>query len=475
IFAQRIYYANEKSGTSGDEKIQSAINEAKGNTGHKLIIVEGIFDDKDIRWIINKTITIPSNTTIILKGVHLMVNDSVSQRIPIFTNDDYANGNQNIHIIGEGGAKIDGNVINHDEKRGGQLYFYNIDYLSFRGVQIGSTAGWAMYLEKVSNLHIDNLHFFQDNNHPWQDGIHVVGPASSIVINNITGTFGDDVVVADALMSREGEGGDVSGMMVSNVVATNVHGAGLLRVIPSDKFIVEGIHLTNSTLFTESGGTDAAIKIGWDAGTHVYPREQIPMGNMRNITIDNIFIPYWKGPVIDVQNPVKNLTISNVTSRHMGPFFYNLQHDIDGLHIIGCHSTLIGNPPETMAVGYLAALAEGRIPYLIHPYNRSYLDDPLGCISFDHAKIQDLSILNCTFEFDGESTDDTYPKTIRFYDTAEIDGVYINNIIIKDYATGFQIDDSSKVSNYTEDLVRFTNTRVHYLINGQKENESYNN
>lgn len=453
--SKNIHWASDYPGSTANEKINNALKSAVEAPGNNVIGLGSNGPDENGQWLLTESIKLPSHTTLILSGAHVKVADGV--KTVMVENDDPVNGNTDIHVIGWGEAKLDGNAQREPERSGGSIHFYKVDNLSLKGLQIGATAGWAFTLEDVTNVHISNLHFFQGNEHPWQDGIHVVGPANSVVINNITGAFGDDVIVVDAAMGRKGNGGLVTGVTVTNVVATNVWGAAILRTIAAKGKPVDGVYCSNLTFFSKGGGSDAAVKIGWDGKLEeVEDWEQPSPEEHKNIVIENLYVPFWIGPVITIQNSVKNLTLRNVTATHQGPFFYNLEHAVDGLTIDNCHSTLIGNPPETLVPEFFSALLNKKVYTLSKEYKGTFIKDPPGTIAFDYELIRDVTISNTIFDFKGKTTSADYPIALRVYNTAKVDGLFLHNIKINNYKTGIQIDKGSNVKDFDYDRVRYS-------------------
>ncbi len=456
IMDKSILWASDFPGETADAKINNAIERAQNTPGNNVIGIGSDGPDENGMWILHQSIKLPSHTTLILAGAYLKTADNI--KTLLLENDDPDHGNTDIYVIGWGEAKLDGNARKEPERSGGAVHFYNVDNLTLEGLQIGATAGWAFTLENVRNVHVSDLRFFQGNEHPWQDGIHVVGPASTVVINNITGTFGDDVIVVDAAMGRRGKGGLVRGVTVNNVVATNVWGAAILRTIAARGKPVEGVYCSNMTFFAKAGGADAAIKIGWDGKlTEFKDWEQPSPEEHKNIVIENLYIPHWEGPVVTTQNPVKNLTLRNITATHQGPFFNNLEHQVDGLIIDGCHSTLIGNPPKTIVSDFYRALVAGNVYPLSQEYKGTFIRDPPGTVAFDQALIQDITITNTTFDFRGETSSKEYPIALRVYNTATVEGLFLQNVRIKNYHTGILIDQGTVIHDFKHSDIRYTN------------------
>src|ERR1700752_963333 len=104
--------ASQFPGKNGGERIQAAI-ESLG-TKPKVIDVGPHGPDLAGRWFLTKAIILPSNTTLIFHGSRLFMADKVSDNMirnfHADTGDDRRD--KNIHILGLGGAELDGNAVN---------------------------------------------------------------------------------------------------------------------------------------------------------------------------------------------------------------------------------------------------------------------------------------------------------------------------------------------------------------------------
>ena len=111
------------------------------------------------------------------------VSDNMVRNFHADTNDDRRD--ENIHILGFGGAELDGNAEN--QVRQDQVYknfgiaFHKVDKASIKGIALGPTEGWGMGLENVNDLFIETIRFRQDGKTHNQDGIHVCGRGAGSV------------------------------------------------------------------------------------------------------------------------------------------------------------------------------------------------------------------------------------------------------------------------------------------------------
>ena len=95
-------------GATGGDCIQAAIDMAETKPGHNLIVVGPVGPDDDGRWLLTKPIKLPSHTTLLLQGSQLFLADD--SNCDMIRNRDYIEGNTDIHVVGVGGARLDGNA-----------------------------------------------------------------------------------------------------------------------------------------------------------------------------------------------------------------------------------------------------------------------------------------------------------------------------------------------------------------------------
>src|SRR5215212_3728125 len=327
-------------GKNGGEQIQAAIDSL--GTKPKVIEVGPRGPDLDGRWFLTKAIVVPSNTTLVLYGARLFLADRASDNLLRNFHAETGDGqrDENIHILGLGGAELDGNAAN--QVRQPQIYknfgiaFHKVDNASIKGIALGPTEGWGMGLENVNDLLIDSIRFQQDGKTENQDGLHVCGPGSRICISNVVGTVGDDAIAIDAGAgvedyrgSARGSGGLLENIVVSNISVKNLLSGAAVRTLAAKGKRLDGVFISKIAIT----GSNQVLKIGWDRwGARQGGRE---IGDVfpsceehMNIVIDGV-----KGSTDDVfcriESNVKNLTIRNVRGNCGGAAFTNLTSDGD--------------------------------------------------------------------------------------------------------------------------------------------------
>lgn len=330
--------ASQFPGKNGGERIQAAI-ESLG-TKPKLINVGPYGPDLDGRWVLTKAIILPSNTTLVFHASRLFMDDNVSDNIlrnfHAETGDNQRD--ENIHVLGIGGAELDGNAVNqvrqtHIYKNFG-IAFYKVDKASIKGIALGPTEGWGMGLEDVNDLFVESIRFQQDGTTRNQDGIHVCGPGSRVCISNIIGTVADDAIAIDAGAGAEdfrgsarGTGGHLENIVVSNVSVKNLQSGAAVRTLASKGKSLDGVFISNVMITS----ANQVLKIGWDRwGARQGNRDVSDFfpscDEHKNIVIDGV-----KGSTDDVfcriESDVKNLTIKNVRGTCGKAAFTNISPD----------------------------------------------------------------------------------------------------------------------------------------------------
>ena len=330
--------ASQFPGKNGGERIQAAIDSL--GILPKVIEVGPQGPDLDGRWLLTRALILPSNTSLILYGARLFLADNTSDNMLRNLHADTGDNrrDENIHILGVGGAELDGNAVN--QIRQAQVYrnfgiaFHKVDNASIKGIALGPTQAWGMGLENVNDLLIESIRFRQDGKTENQDGVHVCGPGSRICISNILGTVADDAIAIDAGAGAEdyrgsarGSGGFLENIVVSNVSVRNLRAGAVVRTLASKGKALDGVFISQVAIT----GSNQVLKIGWDRwGARQGGRDVsdvFPSGEeQKNIVIEGV-----KGSTEDVfcriESDVKNLTIRNVRGSCGEAAFTNISPD----------------------------------------------------------------------------------------------------------------------------------------------------
>lgn len=240
-------------GESDSKSIQNAIDEAEKGPVRTVCIPRVCARTGAEEWVIDKSILLPSNVTIILDDCHLTLKEGVYENI--FRNKNMysdiskkSEGKQfGIRIIGKGNAVLDGGKGNDlteaTSKKDGRpsIYYnnfillHNVDNYVLENFSCVNLRWWAINQICCTNGRLENLHFFNGELIRNQDGIDLRIGCSHIYINNITGRLGDDVIALSAFakLSKsllvDGMEPDIHDITIRNVTADTNYSLVALR------------------------------------------------------------------------------------------------------------------------------------------------------------------------------------------------------------------------------------------------------
>lgn len=251
---------------SDTQRIQSAINKAKGTTNQ--IIIPSINTNGTNIWLLDSAILLPSNMTVILENCTLQLSDLC--RDNMFRSDNVGIGitepkwNENIHIIGIGdvylkGANnprstgdagrtltlnseeenIPGNTVSYGSDAGKEgvkqtgdwrnimILMGYVDGFELKNVNIVNAHCWSVSFERTINATVANITYncpsiqIINNKERFvanRDGIDLRHGCQNIRIDNISGKTGDDFIALSilGLYSSEEEPGTLNSTMATS-------------------------------------------------------------------------------------------------------------------------------------------------------------------------------------------------------------------------------------------------------------------
>lgn len=297
-------------GSSDSESIQNAIHLAVQNS-HTVRIPRINERTQSDTWVIDKTILLPSDITIILDNCHLRLADGVYENI--FRNSNAyepigrtSEGTQhNIHIIGIGNAVLDGG--NHNglfeqtfrklglphPMTGNLILFINVQDFVLEKFCCANMRYWAINQMYCSHGRISNIHFVNGPKLHNQDGIHVCGGCSELIIENITGLTGDDVIGLTAFPWEEyarfrydDANEDIHDVYIRNVKAHTRQSVVSLRAVDGAKlYRIHIEEITDVGGWTPEYGAWGVVRIGEVNYYKEYPAQP---GDIYEITVNGV-------------------------------------------------------------------------------------------------------------------------------------------------------------------------------------------
>lgn len=310
-------------GKTDSESIQNAVNKAKETGADKVVIPRLNERTGEAKWTIDTAILLPSNIEIVLDNSYLVQATGCFDNV--FRNENFYNedicrtlkGEQrNIRITGLGNAMIDGGVHNgiteENHRRtdpnlphvqvNNMILFHNVDGFSVRGLYIKDQRWWAMHFQYCSNGLIENITFDTNNEYPNRDGIDLRVGCHDIIIRDIYGYCGDDVIALSAfggnrdLRSVETKSPDIHHVHIRDVVACSTQYA---TVGIRNSSGVKLYDITVDSITDISDGVKAnplnQIRIGQKGfGTHN------ELGDISRIYINNLKVNHGAGVMINL-------------------------------------------------------------------------------------------------------------------------------------------------------------------------------
>ena len=249
---------------SDSEMIQAALDAAKEEGLSVLVPKINKRTGKDI-YNIDKTLFLHTGSILILQNAHLRLSDGVICNM--FRNSD--GNNENITIKGIGKSILDGGVHNELYEVNGiarsiskypgrhayencMMIFKCVKNLLIDNITIKDQRYWAVCLCAVSESRVANIHFESSSNVPNQDGVDLLPGCHDVIVENITGCVGDNVVALIATRDdlypykpatvREC---DVHNIIVRNLLIYGVGGCALIRLLNHDGCKIYNVRIDN--------------------------------------------------------------------------------------------------------------------------------------------------------------------------------------------------------------------------------------
>lgn len=222
--AGNIFYVKAycKDGCRDDEGIKACLAACAGMPNRTIV-----FDGRVYR--ISEAILLPSDTTVVIDGCTIKQEDETFDNV--FRGDNLSidpenpfgtplgvTPMQNVRIIGENGAKIEGcdrnrrgyhPVLCEEQDMVGdfwgwrtlQIAFSHCDGFEISGLSFTKTRCWAMSFDFCQNGYIHDLHF--ETNVKNGDGIDFRVGCHHCTVENITGFTSDDTVACTGYSKKE--------------------------------------------------------------------------------------------------------------------------------------------------------------------------------------------------------------------------------------------------------------------------------
>lgn len=234
--------ANDFTGSSDHELLQCALNAAAGGC---LVIPRYNKRTGKTLWEIDKTLIVPSDTTVILLDAHLRLKDFTYCNL-------FSNGKQparNIRLLGIGSAVLDSGLFNGlKEKNAGKLgfgpitdnallFFAGVEGLTVENLHLIQNRWYGVFCIGCRKGRLSDLSFCAHPNFPDMGGIRLHSGCQGFLIENVTGLTGEDTVLLTASEKDDRiftpACTDISDVHIKTVLV-NQSRASLLRILTRD-------------------------------------------------------------------------------------------------------------------------------------------------------------------------------------------------------------------------------------------------
>lgn len=325
------------------ERINQAMAAAAG-TGGPVVIPRKNLGGEEARdvWLLDSAILVPGDTTLILQGCHLKLSDRCRDNFIRSANCGLGVADietiKNVHIRGVGNVLLEGadhpratgdaaktignpaygtDAGNKAESQTGDwrnigILLAHVEHFSIENLTIKDSHAWAISLERCAHGRLRDLKFKSQGFRmidgtreriPNQDGIDLRLGCHDILIENISGYTGDDLIALTAIPRTDAPAGSTNSTMVSNssdrgegkddirhVMVRNVRGYcrgghHIIRLLNTSGIRMHDI-LIDGLIDTSPEGFQcrAAVKIG----DHAYGGGVAPVGDTSRIIVTNL-------------------------------------------------------------------------------------------------------------------------------------------------------------------------------------------
>ena len=342
--SKQYFTPNETIGRNDSESIQNAVDKAY-ETGVMNVTIPRMNERTgECVWLITEGIRLPSGMCVTLDNCFMTLADDVMSNFFVsanaYTPDAYDKDKRmhGITVRGIGTAELNGgkpNELNESThlKNGlppvtynCPIFFINVEDFRVENVRITDQRYWGMRFEFCSRGIIRDIFVCGIRDRRNQDGINLRNGCHDIVIENVHGQTGDDMIALSAIDTKQTHAGNmiVDGLSwdIHDVVIHNISGAAIthplvaLRNHNGAKIYNITIENVSDTPFVKEPAMYAdierygIIRIGNNSYYSITPSV---MGDTYNIRIRGINVNYSARGIV-TQATLKNCSFENINA-----------------------------------------------------------------------------------------------------------------------------------------------------------------
>lgn len=270
-----LFNAADFTGAASDSaQIQAAVDAAAEAGGIAVVPKRNPRTGLD-RWEIGETILLPDSVVLKLVGAHLRFRDDFVGNMFRNRNADtplgrtLAGTQHDVTILGMNGAVLDGGRYNGIIERGMSypgapssignvmLLLHNVRRFRLEGLTIRDSRFYSCMMTYCEDVTIRDMTVESHCNVPNQDGFDVFTGCHNVLIENVRGCAGDDMVAITNLnwktirhLTVEGACKDIRDVIVRNLQVYSANGCALVRILNHDglriyRVLIDGVQETS--------------------------------------------------------------------------------------------------------------------------------------------------------------------------------------------------------------------------------------
>lgn len=404
------------------QSIQNAVDSA-AKTGICRVLIPRINDRTGkAQWDIDKAIILPSNIEVVLDNCYLRQADGCMDNVFrsfVKEEDGALEEKHDIRIIGRGKAVIDGAVHNglteHTSLKDGRphitknnmILLFNVKNFLIEGISFLNQRWWAINLISCTYGRLTNLYIHSECEQPNCDGIDLREGCHDIIIENITGQAGDDLIALSAIGTSYGnEKGermrfnvpgkcqDIHDITIKNIIGTSVNCA-VIAIRYS-----EGRKLYNVTIDNVHDVDNGALEAG--KFYPEYPKNKINMDIRQKLNGNAPYVllrigqdGFWRNRNNTIDE-VYGISATNLYSRGGTVIMLN----------IAMKNSYFGNIYADNDVDYVVTTKSGRV---YQNYGADLKNVVFENIFYDNKDNKD----GTAFDFDINDADNNVERTLE--------------------------------------------------------------
>lgn len=295
------------------QTIQNAVDAASARGINCVVIPRWNVRTQCAAWHMEKAVKVPSYMTIVFLNSYLRQVDFVYENM--FTNSQayehegrcMAREEHDIAFIGVGDAVLDGGEPNGllektcflngfpDKRYNATVLFNNVRNMVLENFQIRQSRWYGTYFIHCDTVRVSNIDFDNLETCCNRDGVDIRQGCHNFLVENITGTTGDDTVALNNLGNDGNDGRYVEGKDVDtlHMVIRNVKASARLwfvvRLLVQDRHLEQDITLDtiiDTSRVEDKKRSRATIMIGSHEYHYKIPGE---LGDMAHLNIRDVY------------------------------------------------------------------------------------------------------------------------------------------------------------------------------------------